>query len=55
LSGAVPVEECAYVGLDPQNDALKRADDLLRSAFPIEPCLPGDMALQVRKLDQETK
>jgi hypothetical protein len=55
LLGGYQLIAAALRVLDPQNDALKRADDLLRSAFPIEPCLPGDMTLQVRKLDQETK
>jgi uncharacterized protein HemX len=52
LLGGYQLIAAALRLLDPGSDALKRADDLLRAAFPLEPCLPGDMTATVRKIDR---
>lgn len=37
--------------IDPTNQALSRADEILKAAFPLYPGLPGDMAAMLRQLD----
>jgi hypothetical protein len=36
--------------VDPDNDALRRADELIRSAFLLDPLLPADMVASVRSI-----
>jgi uncharacterized protein HemX len=36
--------------VDPDNDALRRADELIRSAFLLDPLLPGDMTATARSI-----
>jgi hypothetical protein len=43
LLGGYQLIAAALRLVDPDSDALRRADELLRSAFPIEPLLPTDM------------
>lgn len=37
---------------DPENASLKRADELLKSAFPLLPAIPGDMLATVAEIDR---
>jgi uncharacterized protein HemX len=56
LLGGYQLVTAALRVADPDNDALRRADELLRSAFLLEPVLPGDMASiaqRIRRRDDE--
>ena len=52
LLGGYQLIAAALRLIDPSNSALRRADDLLRAAFPLEPCLPPDMAVKTHEIDR---
>jgi hypothetical protein len=56
LLGGYQLITAALRVVDPGNDALRRADELLRSAFLLDPLLPGDIATiaqRIRRRDDE--
>jgi uncharacterized protein HemX len=50
LLGGYQLIATAMRVVDPDNDALRRADELIRSAFLLDPLLPADMVASVRSI-----
>lgn len=56
LLGGYQLITAALRVVDPENNALRRADELLRTAFLLDPVLPGDMASiaqRIRRRDDD--
>jgi hypothetical protein len=50
LLGGYQLIATAMRVVDPDNDALRRADELIRSAFLLDPLLPADMLASARSI-----
>lgn len=55
LLGAYQLLTAALTRQDPGNQALRQADELLRSAFPIEPATPDDMTRTILAAKRTTE
>jgi hypothetical protein len=50
LLGGYQLIAAALRLVDPESDALRRADELLRSAFLVEPLMPPDMVATMQRI-----